>query len=276
MKHIFSSLHDFLGELYSPVMIVIKIVGIFILAAIIVKIGSFIIRKVFEKQKAFKFNIGTKKIDTMSSIFVSVYRYTVYIIAVVTILANYFNMGPVLAAAGVGGIAIGLGAQSLIKDIISGFFIIMEDQYVVGDLVTIDNMTGNVEEMELRISKIRNVNGDLYTIPNGEIKRVTNHTRGNKAAIVDIPLTYGADINKAVNVANSVCTMVAEEFETIVDMPKVLGITEFGKETMNLRIMAKTLPNEQWEVERRIRKLIKEEFSKEKLDFFESRMIYGR
>lgn len=273
MTHIFLTLHDFLGDLYSPVMIVVKIVGILILAAILVKIGSIIIKKVFEKQKAFKYNIGNKKIDTMSSILVSVYRYVIYIIAVVTILANYFKMGPVLAAAGVGGIAIGLGAQSLIKDIISGFFIIMEDQFVVGDLITIDTLTGTVEEMELRISRLRNVNGDLYIIPNGEIKRVINHTRGDKAAIVDIPLAYGVDINKAVSVANAVCAVISQECENIVEAPKVLGITEFGRETMNLRIFAKTMPNEHWELERRIRKLIKEEFSKEKIDFFENRMM---
>jgi moderate conductance mechanosensitive channel len=273
MTHILSNLHGVLGDLYSPVMNVIKIIGILILAVFTVKIGSLFIRKIFEKQKGFKYNIGNKKLDTMSSIIVSIYRYTVYIVAVVTILAAYFNMGPVLAAAGVGGIAIGLGAQSLIKDIISGFFIVLEDQYVVGDLITIENMTGIVEEMELRISKLRNFNGDLYTIPNGEIKKVTNHTRGSKAAIVDIPLAYSVDIDKVITAANKVCKAAAEEFEKIVEAPKVQGITEFGKETMNLRIVAKTLPNEQWEVERRIRKLIKDEFSKDMLDLCESRMI---
>jgi small conductance mechanosensitive channel len=149
----------------------------------------------------------------------------------------------------------------------------MEDQYVVGDMISVDDMKGTVEKLELRVTKLRSFNGDLYIVPNGEIRKLTNHTRGNKAVIVDVPLAYSADINKAIEIASEVCLRVKEEYETIVDDPKVLGITELGKESLNLRIMATALPNEQWEIERRIRKLIKEEFSKENIKFYDKNIL---
>jgi moderate conductance mechanosensitive channel len=256
-------------SLPEPLTATIKIIGIIILSILIAKVGSYIIKKTFQKQKSFKFGIGSKKIDTMSTLTVSVFKYSVYIMAIVIILTNVFQLTSILAAAGIGGLAIGLGAQSLIKDIISGFFIVMEDQFVVGDLITIDNMTGTVEDLELRVTRLRNFNGDLYIVPNGEIKRVTNHTRGNKAVLVDIPVSYSTDIGKAIEIVKSICTTVMEEFDTITEEPKVLGITELGKDMINIRVMGKTLPNEQWIVERRIRLLIKEEFDKANVMFYD-------
>lgn len=275
MKNIFIDLHEFLGDFYKPILIVLEIIVIIIISILVIKIGSYLIRKLFQKQKLIKYRIDVKRIDTLSTIIVSVFKYTIYIIALITILTRVgiFEMGSVLATAGIGGIVIGLGAQSLIKDIISGFFIILEDQFVVGDMITIENMTGTVEELELRVTKIRNFNGDLYIIPNGEIKKITNHTRGDKAAIVDIPLAYSADINKAVRIVSDICSVVGDEFETIVEAPKILGITDLGKDSMTLRVMAKTIPNEQWQVERRMRMLIQEEFSREKIEFFDRNKI---
>lgn len=270
------NLNDFIKDIVEkfnslpePLTATIKIICIIILSMFIAKIGSFVIRKTFQKQKSFKYGFGSKKIDTMSTLTVSVFKYSVYIIAIVMILTDVFQLTSILAAAGIGGIAVGLGAQSLIKDIISGFFIVMEDQFVVGDMITIENMTGTVEELELRVTRLRNFNGDLYIIPNGEIKRVTNHTRGNKAVLVDVPVSYNSDIGKAIEIVKSVCTIVKEEFDTITEEPKVLGITELGKDMINIRVMGKTLPNEQWIVERRIRLLIKEEFDKANVLFYD-------
>lgn len=273
LTNILDRIEELMGGFFNPVMVILKVIGIIILSAIVVRVGSFIIRKIFEKQKSLRIDVDKKKISTMSTLIMSVFRYGVYIMAGVIILTDVFKLTSVLAAAGIGGIAVGLGAQSLIKDIISGFFIVMEDQFAVGDLVTIDGMNGTVEQMELRVTKLRNFNGDLYIIPNGEINKVINHTRGNKAVLVDIPIAYSADIGKAFGIAESVCTRVSGEFNTIVEQPRVLGITELGKDSMNLRIFAKTLPNEHWEVERRIRKLIKEEFSKENIQFYDRNKI---
>lgn len=270
---IFNKIKELSSELPDPILAVMKIFGIIILSILIIKIGCYIIKKVFEKHKALKPDKDGKKGETMETLLLSVFKYGIYIMAGIIILSDVLDLKSILAAAGIGGIALGLGAQSLIKDVLSGFFIVMEDQYVVGDMITVDTMTGTVEKLEFRVTRLRNFNGDLYIIPNGEIKRVTNHTRGNKAVIVDVPLAYSADIEKAIKVAEGICAKVAEEYEAIVDGPQVLGITDLGKESLNLRIMATALPTKQWEVERGIRKLIKEEFDKENIAFYDKNRI---
>ncbi len=258
-----------LGAFYIPVIKVLKIFLIFIIAAILIKLGRYLIRKFFEKQKQFKFKLDDKRLDTMCTLLISLFKYTVYIVALIISLSDVLDLKAVLAAAGVGGVAIGLGAQSLIKDTISGFFILLEDQFAVGDLITIDNMTGTVERMELRVTRLKNYTGDLYIIPNGEIKRVINHTRDNKMVIVDVPVAYSSNIAKVNDIVQEVCDEVKDEFTIFTEDPKVLGITELANNNMNLRIVAKTLPNEQWAVERRIRMKLKERFEENRLEFYD-------
>ena len=258
-----------LGAFYIPVIKVLKIFLIFIIAAILIKLGRYLIRKFFEKQKQFKFKLDDKRLDTMCTLLISLFKYTAYIVALIISLSDVLDLKAVLAAAGVGGVAIGLGAQSLIKDTISGFFILLEDQFAVGDLITIDNMTGTVERMELRVTRLKNYTGDLYIIPNGEIKRVINHTRDNKMVIVDVPVAYSSNIAKVNDIVQEVCDEVKDEFTIFTEDPKVLGITELANNNMNLRIVAKTLPNEQWAVERRIRMKLKERFEENRLEFYD-------
>ncbi|WP_010681313.1 mechanosensitive ion channel family protein [Acetivibrio cellulolyticus] len=269
IKRVPDNLKSILGGLYGPALIVIKIVVVAILAGVLTRIGSFVIRKLFQKQKSFKY-IDRKRVDTLSTLFVSIFKYSVYIltgVAILTILSTAFNLQPILAAAGIGGIAIGFASQSLIKDVISGAFLVFENQYSVGDNITLDNMTGVVEELQLRVTRLRSGNGDLYIIPNGEIKKVINHSRGDKAVNVDIPLSYNTDIKKAIEISEKICKQVSSEMGNIREEAKVLGITELGKAGLNLRITAKAIAEENLEVERRIRLLVKEEFSKEKIDF---------
>ncbi len=264
---------DFLGGFYDPVFKMGKIILIIVFSILIAKAGKIIIRKFFEKQKNLKFKMSDKKLDTMSTLIASVFKYVIYIWAILMILSDVLNLKSVLAAAGVGGVAIGLGAQSLIKDTISGFFILLEDQFAVGDLITIDTMSGTVEHMELRVTRLKSFNGDTYIIPNGEIKRVTNHTRDNKMVIVDIPVAYSASMEKVFQIAREVCEEVKAEFAVFTEPPSILGITELGKQSINLRITARTYPNEQWEVERRIRLKIKEAFEKTGLEFYDRTVV---
>ncbi len=266
-------LKEFLGGFYSPVFKVGKIILILLFAILIARIGMILIKKLFEKRKKLKIKMSEKKLDTMATLLASVFKYAVYIWAILMILSDVLNLKSVLAAAGIGGVAIGLGAQSLIKDTLSGFFILLEDQFAVGDLITIDTMTGTVEHMELRVTRLKNFNGDLYIIPNGEIKRVTNHTRDNKMVIVDVPVAYSTSLEKVYEIARKICDEVKEEFSVFTEEPKILGITELGKQSINLRITARTYPNEQWAVERRIRVKIKEAFEKTGLEFYDRTAI---
>lgn len=269
MKNFFDQLNIEPKDLWGPALVLGKICIIVILAAILTKIGSIVIRKVFQKQRSFKY-IDQKRLDTLSTLFVSIFKYSVYIlagVAILTILSTTFNLKPILAAAGIGGLAVGFAAQSLIKDVISGAFLVFENQYSVGDNITLDNMTGVVEELQLRVTRFRNGNGDLYIIPNGEIKKVTNHSRGNKVVTVDIPLSYSADTNKAIEIADKICKQVSSEMDVIREEAKVIGVTELGKTGLNLRITARAIDDGHLEVERRIRLLVIEEFSKAKIDF---------
>ncbi|ACL77644.1 mechanosensitive ion channel family protein [Ruminiclostridium cellulolyticum] len=262
-------LENLLGDFYDPAMIVLKTVVVLIVSFVLVKIGRIVIKKLFDKQKKLKFKIDDKRIDTISTLTISVFKYTVYISALLIILSGILDLKAILAAAGVGGVALGFGAQSLVKDTISGFFILLEDQYAVGDMVTIEGLTGTVEHMELRVTRLKNYTGDLYIIPNGEIRKVINHTRDNKLVIVDIPIAYSSNMGKVTEIAKKVCSEVKDEFDTFTEEPSILGITSLGEHNMNLRITARTLPNGQWEIERHIRLKIKEEFEKNGLEFFD-------
>lgn len=189
IKRVPDNLKSILGGLYGPALIVIKIVVVAILAGVLTRIGSFVIRKLFQKQKSFKY-IDRKRVDTLSTLFVSIFKYSVYIltgVAILTILSTAFNLQPILAAAGIGGIAIGFASQSLIKDVISGAFLVFENQYSVGDNITLDNMTGVVEELQLRVTRLRSGNGDLYIIPNGEIKRLSTIAGETKLLTLTFP-----------------------------------------------------------------------------------------
>jgi small-conductance mechanosensitive channel len=273
IKKLEEILEESIGVFHIPVIRALEIFLIFIIAAILIKLGRYLIKKFFEKQKEFKYKLDDKRLDTMCTLLISLFKYAVYIAAIIISLSDILDLKAVLAAAGVGGVAIGLGAQSLIKDTISGFFILLEDHFAVGDLITIDNMTGTVERMELRVTRLKNYTGDLYIIPNGEIKKVINHTRDNKMVIVDVPVAYSSNISKVNEIVQNVCDEVKEEFTIFTEEPKILGITELANNNMNLRIVAKTLPNEQGAVERRIRFKLKERFEENRLEFYDNSAI---
>lgn len=262
---------------YAPLHVAVKAVAILILAYIIVRLGKYLIGKAVKKQQRFSL-LDEKRLNTMGAILSSVLTYGVYTIAIITILTEVtgiLELGTVLTAAGIGGVAVGLGAQSLIKDIISGFFILIENQYGVGDMVTIGDMTGTVEDIEIRLTRLRNYNGDLYIIPNGEIKVVTNHTRGFKRAVVDIPVSYESNIGEAISTADAVCRTIPGEPSIILEGPDVVGAVASDKDCVIIRVTAKTVPGEQWALEREIRKRIVEEFNRKGVKFAHRMMTMG-
>lgn len=240
---------------------------VIIIASIIIKVLILIITQFFHRQKKFKYTINDKRADTLSILLSSVTKYLIYFVAIMTIINNVLkiNITTILTAAGIGTVIIGMWSQSLVRDIISGLLILLEDQFAVGDSITIDEMTGTVEEMELRITKIRHFNGDLFVIANGEIRKLINHTRGSKMAIVDVHVSYKEDINKVINILNMIAKDMERDEDFNIQEPKVLGVTEFGAVTITIRMIAKTLSDENVEIERKLRKRIKEEFDKEKI-----------
>ena len=244
------------------------IIKILVIAFIGIKIGDILISRFYKLQTKGKIQLPERKIGTLMSLTKNILRYVIYFIAAASILKIFnIEMTSILAVAGIGSLAIGFGAQNLVKDVISGFFVIFEDQFGVGDYITINNFSGLVEEVGLRTSKIRDFSGDLHIIPNGEIKTVTNHTRGSMRALVNVGVPYEEDVDKITNVLKQICEDIKKSRNDIIDGPSVLGITDFQDSQVLITIVAKTEPMKQWEVEREIRYRIKKVFDQEKIAF---------
>lgn len=238
----------------------IKILFIIVFWRLVIALLNKVIHNFFKLSP--KLKMDEKKANTLIGITKSLSKYTIYIIMMISVL-NVLNIPTqsILAAAGLGGLAIGFGAQNLVKDVISGFFVLLEDQYAVGDYITIDDATGTVEGMELRTTKIRSFNGDLHIIPNGDIKKVINHSRGNSLAVIDVAIAYETDIDEAIRVLRKIVDEYYEKNnDKIIEQPKVLGITKFADSDLNIRMIARTQPLKHWAVEREIRKKVKEAF----------------
>jgi len=245
----------------------IKVILIIIIAKFLTYIGSVIIDKFFHQQKQYRFAVNKRKADTLSELLKSIMKYAVYIIAIISILEQIgIETRTLLVGAGVGGLAISFGAQSLIKDIITGFFILFEDQFSVGEYVEIDGMSGIVEAVGLRITKIKGFAGQLHIIPNGQIAKVTNYSRDNMRALVEVQVGYDVNIDRALQVLKGVAESMKKDMEEIVDGPNILGVSAFGESGVTITVVATTKPMAQWGVERELRKRIKESFDREKIN----------
>lgn len=277
MESIFQRVEELFGidnvTLWYYIMVLVKIIIVVVVGRIFISILNRVITKFFKLYPRFK--IDEKKSTTLSGILKSVVKYAVYTIIALSVL-NILNIptAPLLATAGLGGIAIGFGAQSLVKDVFSGFFILFEDQYGVGDYVTIGSMTGTVEDMGLRITKIRAFNGDLHIIPNGEVKTVTNHSRGSSLAIIDIGIAYELDADRAIEVLKEVVAQYHKSKpESVIKAPQVLGIVKFNESEFVIRTIAETKALMHWEVERELRKEMLEAFREKDIDIAYPRRI---
>lgn len=252
--------------LYYYLGILIKIVFIFLISRLAIAVLNRVISNVFKLYP--RFRKDEKKANTLIGILKSVTKYLVYLIMGISILdALNIPTQPILATAGLGGIAIGFGAQSLVRDVFTGFFILFEDQYSVGDYVTITGITGTVEDMGLRTTRLRSFNGDLHIIPNGEVKTVTNVSRGNSLAVVDVSVAYESDHGKAMEVLASLTKDYYEKNKNkVTEKPQVLGIIKLGESDVVIRTIMGTAPMLHWSVERELRKLIIEAFKKEDIE----------
>ena len=174
------------------------------------------------------------------------------------------NLGPLIAGAGIGGVALGFGAQSIVKDFLSGLFMLIEDHYGVGDVVNLGDATGTVEEVSLRSTTIRDVKGTVWHVPNGEIARVGNFSQLWSRALIDVEVAYDTDLRLAMGVI----TRVANEFwedpewggDELAECPDVWGVQYLGSSGIALRVAVKTEPSMQWSVERELRLRLKEAF----------------
>ncbi len=199
---------------------------------------------------------------TLGSVLRSMSTAVVFGIAALMVLAELkVNLAPLLASAGIAGVALGFGAQTLVKDVISGMFMIMEDQYGVGDVVDVGEASGTVEAVGLRVTTVRDTRGVLWYIRNGEIIRVGNKSQGWAMVMVDVPVGFGTRIEEATAVMRRAAESLAsdEAFATdFIEPPQVLGVEQITVDGAVIRVTAKTTPQAQWRVGRELRQRVTE------------------
>lgn len=256
---------------------ILFIILILILARIGMYLGSMLVERTF-RLRVGRVGFDERRANTLKTILKSILQYAIYFIAAITIMDELnIPIAAVLSAAGILGLAVGFGAQNLVRDVITGFFILFEDQFSVGEYIEIEGVGGVVEEVGLRITKLRDFGGQLHIIPNGKISMVTNHHRGNMRALVEVGVAYEEDVNKVLDVLRRVAEKMAQDFAQIIrEGPKVLGVWKLGESEVLIRIVARTIPMEQWNVEMELRRRIKETFDREGIEIPYPRRVYIR
>lgn len=246
-------------ELWSFVITAsIKIVSILLISYIVIFIGKRVITRVLTLRVKTPLNQNERRQQTIIKLLHSTLSYLVYFSAMIAILsAVEINIGGLLAGAGIAGLAIGFGAQSLVKDIITGFFIILEDQFGVGDYIKLNTTSaaeGTVIEIGLRTTKILGYTGEQFIIPNGQITDVINYSVNNSKAIVDLQVGIGADIEKIEQLVTSYLQTLPAKHEELIDVPIFVGVQSVVGIEMTIRVVAETKPFEHFAVARVMRR----------------------
>jgi len=219
-----------------------------------------------------------QRIDALSSVLRSVVSFVIWLVAVLMCLGEVgIDLAPLLAGAGVLGVAIGFGSQSLVRDFLSGMFILIEDQFGVGDIVDLGEASGTVEAVSLRTTRLRAVDGTVWHMPNGEITRVGNMSQHWSRALLDVEVAYDTDLEHARGVIKRVADELSQEDTSVLDDPEMWGVEQLGAHGVVLRLVVKTTPSAQWKVSRELRQRIKAAFDEEGIEIpFPQQTVWHR
>jgi small-conductance mechanosensitive channel len=225
-------------------------------------------------------SLAEKRGHTVAQLLRSVGRVMLFVLALLLTLNQFMDIAPLLAGAGILGLAFSFGAQSLVKDVITGFFLLVDNSIAVGDVVEVAGKSGSVERVNLRVVHLRGLDGSVHIIPNGQINVVSNMTRGWSRAVVDVGVAYETDIDHALEIIrDEVSRMAADpQWTSRLDgTPEVQGVQALGDHGVTLRVLLRTLPGRQWEVGREFRRRIKDRFDREKIEIpFPQQTIHVR
>lgn len=253
------------------------IVLILLAAQIVMKWISRLTSRTMEKNRKLLSQEQSRRVDTLMTLIRSAARYGIYFVALLLILGQFGNnmaQNVLLAVGSIGGIAFGFGAQDLVQDVVTGLFMIFENQFSVGDYIQTEDATGTVEATALRVTYLRSDKGDQIIIPNGSIQRVVNYTRGSYVALVVISTAYEADTRRVMEIMKEALDEYGRQHEELLEgMPVVRGITAFGASSVDITVACSVKPMKQWEVERGMRLAIKEEFDRRGIEFPYPRMV---
>ncbi|ASS69345.1 mechanosensitive ion channel family protein [Paenibacillus sp. RUD330] len=229
--------------------VLIKIALILLIGRLIILIVNKSIDRILERES--KVPLQTRRVVTVGRLMKNVASYVVYFITAMLVLPLVgIQIGPLLAGAGVLGLAIGFGAQSLVKDVITGFFIILEDQFAVGDIIQTGTYKGTVELIGLRTTRLKSWTGEVHIIPNGTIAQVTNYSRNNSLAVIDVDMPNEDRLDETATLVKDM--LAAMENANLVKPPELLGISSMTTAEYKLRIVAECMPNTEASVTRQI------------------------
>ncbi len=240
----------------------LRVIGVLLGAIVVARFGGAFLRRSLltarlAAPKRLRDARTEQRAQTVADAVANLWRVVVWVIAGLMVVGLLgLQLGPLIAGAGIAGIAIAFGAQSLIKDYLSGLFILLEDQYSVGDVITVGTSSGTVEDVNLRVTRLRSVDGTVWFIPNGEIRAVGNQSMEWSRAVVDVTIGYEND-------STAVMAALADEVNTLyldplwsallLEPPEVQGVQAMVTEGVSIRIVAKTAPRKQWDVARELR-----------------------
>lgn len=227
---------------------------VFFIGMMITRIAKIALKKVGVRPSSTQ-----KRKKTMAKVTLSIIRYAVGLVSILIILAIWgVNVVPALAGLGIMGLVIGLGAQKFINDLIAGFFIIFEQHFDVGDTVEVKGFKGQVSDIGLKTTRIRNWKGDVMILSNGEITNILNYSKNQSVAVVDFGIAYETDVQSVLDILNKELLILKQQFPQIIEDPTVIGVTGLDASQVTLRAIVKTRNEEHYAVERGMRKLIKE------------------
>ena len=260
----------------------IKVIGILITLIILFQMSKWIekwLERFIPEKDSLQAVEAKKRAQALGKFLRHALLIVIAFIAVLMILGELgIQLGPLLATAGIGAVALGFGAQSLVKDVISGFFIILENQYRIGDAIDVAGVSGLVESVSLRKTVLRDLEGRVHTIPNGEIKVVTNLSKEWSRAVADIGISYREDIDQIITLLSEIGKELAEEEpykSAILEPMQILGVEQFKESEIIIRMIVKTVPLKQWEVSRELRRRIKNRFDEKGIQIpFPHRLLF--
>lgn len=268
------------ARLHNLLSIIVTIIIVLIITKIILNTGKNVIKTILTPRKGVPdYQKKVSRAETLAPFFNSILTFFIYFIAITIILRKIgIDTTPIIASAGVLGLAIGFGAQAIVKDFISGIFILLDGTISVGDVIIVNSHTGTVESMNLRHVQLRKFSGELWTIPNGEIANFGNFNKGWTRAVVEVDLAYEQDIEKGMQELENIGKQWAEtNKEIILEPPVVQGVMSLGASGITIRLIAKLKPMMHWAAERDLKKLIKNHFDSKGVEIpFNRQVVYLR
>ena len=242
---------------------VLATVGAAVVVTIVARLLVRRFRRGLEGVSSVTQELNVQRAATLASALSAAAVVVIWTIAALMVLNEVTNIAPLLASAGVAGVALGFGAQSLVRDGLSGFFILLENQFGVGDVVEIQTtagpVSGKVESLTLRVTVLRAFDGTLHIVPNGNIQVVSNKSRGWARAIVDVRIAYGEDVERVRRILEELFEEIRRDpvlSEWVMDGPSILGIEAMADYALVIRVVAETRPSKRWDAERALRERI--------------------